>query len=137
VYQPPPPPAKQVDVDEIAWGVEFDDENQLALPVSTVMNADLGRYVMEQTIAKLLFHAGFEGTVSNLIFLISDFQSSAFDVITGVAIEYLQDIGRTLRLYINNNDARQKFSEEVVLILRSLMLGTNYACLGFKWSRRS
>ena len=28
---------------------------------SSVMNEDLGRYVMEQAIAKLLYHTGFEG----------------------------------------------------------------------------
>jgi len=77
------------------------------------MNAELARYVMEQTIAKVLFHSGFEGTLSVCTWLTEDFQPSAFDIITGVAIEYLQELGRTLRLYMNNNDGRKKYSEEV------------------------
>jgi hypothetical protein len=68
---------------------------------------------MEQTIAKVLFHSGFEGTLSFYGKLNADFQPSAFDIITGVAIEYLQELGRTLRLYMNSNDGRKKYSEEV------------------------
>jgi hypothetical protein len=68
---------------------------------------------MEQTIAKVLFHTGFEGTLSFDINLTADFQPSALDIITGVAIEYLQELGRTLRLYMNSNDGRKKYSEEV------------------------
>lgn len=77
------------------------------------MNAELARYVMEQTIAKVLFHTGFEGTLSLFSKLTADFQPSALDIITGVAIEYLQELGRTLRLYMNSNDGRKKYSEEV------------------------
>lgn len=63
----------------------------------------------------------------------SDFQPSALDIITGVAVEYLQDIGRTLRLYMNNNDGRKKYSEEVYdLCLPSLTPGIDYACFGFE-----
>jgi len=77
------------------------------------VNAELGRYVMEQTIAKVLFHTGFEGTSYLYSKLNVDFHPSAFDIITGVAIEYLQELGRTLRLYMNSNDGRKKYSEEV------------------------
>jgi hypothetical protein len=43
-----------------------------------------------------------------------DFQPFAFDVITNIAIEYMQDLGRTLTMYLNNVDQRKKFTEEVV-----------------------
>lgn len=108
-------------MDEYAWGGEIEGEDQMTLPESSVMTSELSRYVMEQAIAKLLFHAGFEGMNISLIQLILEFQASAFDLITGVAIEYLQDIGRTLRLYLNNNDSRKKYSEEE-LILHALDL---------------
>ena len=58
---PPPPPTKQQDIDEFAWGGEVDDYEYPTLPESPVMNGELGRYVMEQTVAKILFHSGFEG----------------------------------------------------------------------------
>ena len=74
-------------MDEYAWGGEIDGEDQSSIPPSSVMSPELAQYGMEQ--------------------------ASAFDIITGVAVEYLQDIGRTLRLYLNNNDSRKKYSEEV------------------------
>jgi len=102
MYQPPPPPSKLAEIDDYAWGGEVDAEEPVFVPDATAMNGELGRYVMEQAIAKLLYHTGFE-----------DFQPSALDVMTSVAIEYLQDIGKTLRLYMNNVDGRKKFSAEV------------------------
>lgn len=102
-------------------------------PESSPMNGELGQYVMEQAIAKILYHTGFEG-ISTAGFLTQDFQSSALDVMTGVAVEYLQDIGRTLRLYMNSNDSRKRFSEEVSPLSPSLMAGNSYACFGFEWS---
>ena len=93
----------------------------MAIPESSAMTSELARYVMEQAIAKLLFHSGFEGIYRFFNSLTSEFQASAFDLITGVAIEYLQDIGRTLRLYLNNNDSRKKYTEEE-LILHALDL---------------
>lgn len=45
-----------------------------------------------------------------------DFQPFAFDVVTNVAIEYLQDLGRTLTTYLNNIDQRKKFTEEEMIL---------------------
>jgi hypothetical protein len=87
---------------------------------------------MEQTIAKILFHSGFEGISLSRLELIFDLQPFAFDVITGVAIEYLQDIGRTLTMYMNNNDSRKKYTEEVRHLVLSLTLGITFACSGFE-----
>ena len=92
------------------------------------MNAELARYVMEQTIAKILFHSGFEGIFLYRFGLIFDFQPFAFDVITGVAIEYLQDIGRTLTMYMNNNDSRKKYTEEVNYLCYVIDI-RNYFCM--------
>jgi hypothetical protein len=66
VYQPPPPPGKGQELDEFAWGGEVDDRDPPVLE-SMIMNAELARYVMEQTIAKVLFHSGFEGAVLYLL----------------------------------------------------------------------
>lgn len=83
---------------------------------------------MEQTIAKILFHSGFEGISFYRLELIFDFQPFAFDVITGVAIEYLQEIGRTLTMYMNNNDSRKKYTEEVHSIFY-VVDSRNYFCM--------
>jgi hypothetical protein len=60
VYQPPLAPPKFSNLDGYAFGEEF-EENPPELSDGSVMNAELGQYVMEQAIAKLLFHSGFEG----------------------------------------------------------------------------
>jgi len=52
----------------------------------------------------------------------------------GVAIEYLQNIGHTLRTYLNNDDTRKKYSEEVCsYIIYLLISGNTLACSGIKW----
>jgi hypothetical protein len=59
VYQPPAP-SKGFEVDDYTWGGQMDIADQ-PTSTSSVMNEDLGQYVMEQAIAKLLYHTGFEG----------------------------------------------------------------------------
>lgn len=63
VYQPPAPPSKQPDLEEYIWSGQAPEHGHHGLQTSPVMNAESARYVMEQTIAKLLFHSGFEGCV--------------------------------------------------------------------------
>jgi hypothetical protein len=60
VYQPPLAPSKLSNVDEYAFGGEI-EEYSPDVSDGSVMNAELGQYVMEQAIARLLFHSGFEG----------------------------------------------------------------------------
>jgi len=67
MYQPPTLPGKGFEIDDYTWGGEIDIEDQPALPESTAMNGELGHYVMEQAIAKLLYHTGFEGTLLVII----------------------------------------------------------------------
>jgi hypothetical protein len=62
-------------VDDYAWGVEIEGEDQWSVPASSVMTPELGRYVMEQAIAKLLFHSGFEGMHSLQVYLTFRFPS--------------------------------------------------------------
>jgi len=80
------------------------------------MTGEVAEYVMEQTVAKILYHSGFEGTLIIISSLTIDFQPFAFDVITNIAIEYMQDLGRTLTMYQNNTDQRKKFTEEVGIL---------------------
>ena len=80
------------------------------------MTGEVAEYVMEQTVAKILYHSGFEGTLIIISSLTIDFQPFAFDVITNIAIEYMQDLGRTLTTYLNNADQRKKFTEEVGIL---------------------
>jgi hypothetical protein len=47
---------------------------------------------------------------------------------TGIAVEYLQGVGQTLTLYMNNNDMRKKFSEEVTPV-SSLTHGRSFSCM--------
>jgi hypothetical protein len=61
MYQPPPLPGKGFEIDDYTWGGEMDMDDQPVLPLDSAMNGELGRYVMEQAIAKLLYHTGFEG----------------------------------------------------------------------------
>jgi len=80
------------------------------------MTGEVAEYVMEQTVAKILYHSGFEGTLIIISLLTIDFQPFAFDVVTNIAIEYMQDLGRTLTMYQNNTDQRKKFTEEVGIL---------------------
>lgn len=61
MYQPPPLPANKSDLDEFAWGGELDEEEQNVPEGPLLVTPEVGRYAMEQAIARLLFHAGFEG----------------------------------------------------------------------------
>lgn len=55
-----------------------------------------------------------------------DFQVSAFDIITEVAIEHLQEIGRTMRLYMNNNNGRKQYTKEVFPIFLTMTYVRKY-----------
>jgi len=115
MYQPPAPPAKHPELDEFAWGGAIEDQEPV-FPISSEMTGEIAEYVMEQTVAKILYHSGFEGTLIIISLLTIDFQPFAFDVVTNIAIEYMQDLGRTLTTYLNNTDQRKKFTEEVVIL---------------------
>jgi transcriptional activator SPT7 len=106
-----PPPSKQPEFDEHLWNSQLEEE-QFVPTDRLIITPEVGRYAMEQAIARMLFHTGFEGH-SLCSMLILDFQASAFDLVTGVAIEYLQKIGATLTLYMTCTDTRSKFAEEV------------------------
>ena len=61
LYQPPVFSVKQVEMDDLAWTGDADDDNTIAL-TSDEITPELAAFGMEQSIAKVLFHAGFEGT---------------------------------------------------------------------------
>jgi len=61
MYQPPPPLGKQPEFDEQVWCGGLDNEDQSVPEAPLTMTPDVGRYAMEQAIARLLFHTGFEG----------------------------------------------------------------------------
>ena len=118
MYQPPAPPGKHPELDEFVWGAPLEGQDPASLPPSTEMTRELAEYVMEQTVAKVLFHCGFEGpyTTSHSRADRADFQPFAFDVVTNLAIEYMQDLGRTLTTYMNNLDRRKRFTEEEMIL---------------------
>jgi len=116
MYQPSAPPAKQPELDEFVWGSTIEDQEEPVLPVPSEMTCEVAEYVMEQTVAKILYHSGFEGTLIITSPLTIDFQPFAFDIVTNIAIEYMQDLGRTLTTYLNNADQRKKFTEEVGIL---------------------
>ena len=100
-------------MDELAWGGESEVEQPNPLEGPLLVTPEVGRYAIEQAVAKVLFHVGFEGLENLLPTNALDFQASAFDLVTGVAIEYIQKIGATLTLYMSCNDLRKQYTEEV------------------------
>src|SRR6266516_3403552 len=59
MYQPSAPPTKQPEFDEELWDITPDEDE--SIPDAVIMTPEVGRYAMEQAIARLLFHTGFEG----------------------------------------------------------------------------
>ena len=56
--------------------------------VPLLLNQESGQALMQRTVVKLLEHAGFEGT-----------QTSALSVLSDVATNYFMSLGKTLRVY--------------------------------------
>jgi len=59
MYQPPPQ-LKQPEFDDQLWFSNPEEEQPVPNPPFTV-TPQVGQYAMEQAIARLLFHTGFEG----------------------------------------------------------------------------
>ncbi|KAI8364636.1 uncharacterized protein BYT42DRAFT_589889 [Radiomyces spectabilis] len=74
---------------------EYDHTNYIPHASSSnpplLLNDRIGRQITQQTITKLLTHAGFEGA-----------QTTSLNVLTDLAVDYLSNIGRTLRWYWDN-----------------------------------
>ncbi|CAG8604516.1 11840_t:CDS:10 [Paraglomus brasilianum] len=85
--------------------------NSKALPQLTninglpplIMNKGTGNALMERVVVKLLQHAGFEAA-----------QSSALNVLTDVAVEYMLNLGKSLRAYCDEHD-KTMTPEEILL----------------------
>lgn len=60
IYQPSVTSVKQVEMDELAWAGDTEDDSA-TLPTSDEITPELASFGMEQSIAKILFHTGFEG----------------------------------------------------------------------------
>ncbi|RUS30725.1 hypothetical protein BC938DRAFT_479038 [Jimgerdemannia flammicorona] len=68
-----------------------------------VMNEDAGLDLLGRVVAKMLAHAGFEGA-----------QASAAHVVTEVAVDYMMNLGKSLRVYMDNYNKGMS-AEEIVL----------------------
>ncbi|CAG8591540.1 4792_t:CDS:10, partial [Paraglomus occultum] len=68
-----------------------------------IMNKYTGNALMERVVVKLLQHAGFEAA-----------QSSALSVLTDVAVEYMLNLGKSLRAYCDEHD-KTMTPEEILL----------------------
>jgi transcriptional activator SPT7 len=62
------------------------EEEQELVPL--IINQEAGQALMQRTVVKLIEHAGFEGT-----------QTSALSVLSDVATNYFMSLGKTLRVY--------------------------------------
>ena len=60
VYQPPVSSVKQLEMDELAWTGDASTD-ATTLETSSEITPDLASFGMEQSVARILFHNGFEG----------------------------------------------------------------------------
>lgn len=65
-----------------------------------IINRQSGLQLMQRTLSKLLAHAGFEGA-----------QSTALNVLSELFVDYLSNVGKTLRSYWD--DYGRQMSKEV------------------------
>lgn len=65
---------------------QLPDEEQELVPL--ILNQESGQALMQRTVVKLIEHAGFEGS-----------QTSALAVLSDVATNYFMSLGKTLRVY--------------------------------------
>ncbi|KAI9311667.1 hypothetical protein BX666DRAFT_1994349 [Dichotomocladium elegans] len=69
-----------------------------------ILSAESGFQLMERIVSKLLAHAGFEGA-----------QRSALGILTELAVDYMLNLGKTLRYYWDDYGHRQMTDEEILI----------------------
>lgn len=84
--------------------VEKDVDDYVIFDEGPVMCANVSRAALQRSIGKLFYHAGFE-----------EFQPTAVDAVTDIAIDYFQKLGKMLLVYKEAPQER-KFESEVCLL---------------------
>ncbi|KAI9315156.1 hypothetical protein BX666DRAFT_1959745 [Dichotomocladium elegans] len=81
--------------------MSFKDHEEQNPPL--IINQDSGLQLVQRTLAKLLAHAGFEGA-----------QTTALNVLSELLVDYLLNVGRTLRCYWDDY-GKQMSTDEILM----------------------
>lgn len=82
--------------------VEKDVDDFVISDDGPVMCANVARAALQRSIGKVFYHAGFE-----------EFQPTAIDAITDIAVDYFQKLGKTLMVYQEAPQHERRFDTEV------------------------
>jgi transcriptional activator SPT7 len=82
--------------------VEKDVDEFVISDDGPVMCANVARAALQRTIGKIFYHAGFE-----------EFQPTAIDAVTDIAVDYFQKLGKTLMVYREAPQPDRRFDAEV------------------------
>jgi len=82
--------------------VEKDVDGFVISENGPVMCANVARAALQRSIGKVFYHAGFE-----------EFQPTAIDAVTDIAMDYFQKLGKTLMVYQEAPQHERRFEPEV------------------------
>ncbi|KAA8893959.1 hypothetical protein FN846DRAFT_901108 [Sphaerosporella brunnea] len=85
--------------------VEKDVDDFVISDNGPVMCANVARAALQRSIGKVFYHAGFE-----------EFQPTAIDAVTDIAVDYFQKLGKTMMVYKEAPMQQQRFDDEEILL---------------------
>ncbi|KAL7269563.1 Transcriptional activator spt7 [Rhizina undulata] len=85
--------------------VEADAEDFVISEDGPIMCGEMSRAALQRSVGKIFYHAGFE-----------EFQPTAMDAVTDIAVDYFQKLAKTLLVYSEAPDQAQRFSQEEMLL---------------------
>ncbi|RPA99214.1 hypothetical protein L873DRAFT_934071 [Choiromyces venosus 120613-1] len=85
--------------------VEADAEDFVISEEGPIMCATVARAALQRSVGKIFYHAGFE-----------EFQPTAIDAVTDIAVDYFQKLSKTLMVYQEAPQHERKFEPEEMLL---------------------
>lgn len=110
--------------------VEADVEDFVISEGGPIMCATVARAALQKSVGKIFYHAGFE-----------EFQPTAIDAVTDIAVDYFQKLSKTLMVYQEAPQHQRKFEPEVGILENgvfedsNLVIGNATSCFIRKWGR--
>ncbi|KAI5855254.1 hypothetical protein BZA05DRAFT_442925 [Tricharina praecox] len=98
--------------------VEKDVDDFVISDDGPVMCANVARAALQRSIGKVFYHAGFE-----------EFQPTAIDAITDIAVDYFQKLGKTLMVYQEAPQHERRFDTEETILHTLCHNGADVECL--------
>ncbi|RPA77968.1 hypothetical protein BJ508DRAFT_212407 [Ascobolus immersus RN42] len=80
---------------------EVDAENFVVTEDGPIMDKDVNRAVLQRSVGKLFYHAGFE-----------QFQPAALEVATDICADFFKNLGKTFKLYM---ESEEQYTKKAIL----------------------